>query len=189
VLYLRVVLAACCLVALHATPVDAQRSFAPGVLKLVKPEIDGRDVHSLPMPLPGVSPEYLNEAAQTDWNYVDDTKTLLGQTRRVVFYRDVWQHEFAHLGLRQLNVVASNLSGELRDRNIWYLVFRVRNVGANVSHEAVEDRFGHVDFEPRLNVQQIDSTTLPDRFFPTFRLSGWVQDPQTGTYREINYAD
>ncbi len=186
----RLVLVAAYLVTLIPGLLHAQRSFAPGVLTVIPPEIAGRDVHSLPMPLPGISPDYVNNADQTEWKVINDTQTLMGQTRSVVFHRDVWQHEFSLLGLRQLNIKAANLEGRLRQRNIWYMVFRVRNVGANVSHEAVEDpRFGHVDYEPRLNVENVDSTTLPDRFFATFQLLGWIQNPDTGEYRQVTYSD
>ena len=186
----RLVLAACCIAVLLTTSVQAQKSFAPGVLNVIKPEIDGRDVASLPMPLPGISDEYINQADQIQWNYIDDTETLRGQTRSVIFHRDVWQHEFSFLPLRQLNVTARNLSGEIRDRNIWYMVFRIRNVGANVSHEVIEDpKYGTIDYEPRTNVEKLDPITLPDRFFGSFKLSGWVQDPDTGMYRELTYSD
>lgn len=184
------VLVACCIATLFSNSAEAQRSFAPGVTKLIKPEINGRDVHSLPMSLPGVSQDYIDGARQTQWHFIDDTQTLLGQTRSVVFHRDVWQHEIMFLGLRQLNVTARNLDGQLRDRNIWYLVYRVRNVGASISHEAVEDqKFGHTDYEPRTDAETLDNVVMNDRFFGTFQLSGWVQDPETGIYSEETYSD
>ncbi len=186
----RLVLAACCVAALFTTSAQAQKSFAPGVLKVIKPVINGRDAHSLPMALPGISQEYIDQAEKTQWNTIDDTDTLRGQTRSVIFHRDVWQHEFSFLPLRQLNVTAANLSGELRAKNIWYMVFRVRNVGANVSHELIEDpKFGTIDYEPQQNVKSLDPITLSDRFFGSFQLSGWVQDPDTGEYRELTYSD
>jgi len=186
----RLVLAACCVAALFTTSAQAQKSFAPGVLKVIKPVINGRDAHSLPMALPGISQDYIDQAEKTQWHTVDDTETLRGQTRSIIFHRDIWQHEFSFLPLRQLNVTASNLSGEVRERNIWYLVFRVRNVGANVSHERIEDpKYGTIDYEPQQNVEKLDPITLSDRFFGSFQLSGWVQDAETGEYREITYSD
>ncbi len=186
----RLVLAACCVAALFTTSAQAQKSFAPGVLKVIKPVISGRDAHSLPMALPGISQEYIDQADKTQWNTIDDTDTLRGQTRSVIFHRDVWQHEFSFLPLRQLNVTASNLSGDLKAKSIWYMVFRVRNTGTNVSHELIEDpKFGTIDYEPQKNVKSLDPITLSDRFFGSFQLSGWVQDPDTGEYRELTYAD
>ena len=184
------VLVACCIAALFSNHANAQRPFAPGVFKVVEPIINGRDVNSLPMNLPGISDQYLADGNSADWKTVDDTKTLLGQTRGIVFHRDVFQHEFGHLGLRQLNVTASNLSGQLRDRNIFYLVFRIRNVGSAITHEEVEDpKYGHIDYEPKANPDKMRDTTLSTRFFGNFQLSGWVYDQQTRTYNEVTYAD
>ena len=64
----RLVLAACCVAALFTTSAQAQKSFAPGVLKVIKPVVNGRDAHSLPMALPGISQEYIDQAEKTQWS-------------------------------------------------------------------------------------------------------------------------
>ncbi len=169
---------------LGVSDVAAQRNLAPGVLNVIAPEIDPRDAHSLPMPLPGLeAPEYTP-------NFPPKTATLHGQTQHIVFFRDVWQYEFAFLGLRQLTIETQNTAGQTRDRNIWYMVYRIRNTGAAISHERVEDpKFGHVDYVQEQNPEQVDPVTLPNRFFGRFILEGWVQNTSTGLYTQVQYRD
>jgi hypothetical protein len=126
--------------------------------------------------------------------YVPDTfpesETLYARTRNVVFFRDVWQLEFSFLPLRQLRVEAASGNGEPVGRNIWYLVYRVRNTGVSASHDQVQDpRFGHVDHVINTAPEQVDPITLPGRFFGVFTLTGWVQDVQTGMYSAVEYQE
>jgi hypothetical protein len=162
----------------------AQRKLAPGVLNVVPPEINIRDTHSLPMPLPGLQVE----------PYVPDTfaqsETLYSSTRAVTFFRDVYQYEFSFLPLRQIRVDATTPDGKPRQVNVWYLVYRVRDVGAAVSYKENEDpKYGHIDRELDFQPAKIDENTLPGRFFGVFRLGGWVYDSQAGTYSFVEYKD
>ncbi len=182
-LNLRLGFVCCCICLIGAGNLSAQRKLAPGVLNVIKPSIDLRDVHSLPMPLEGVKAEEYTP------NFPPKTATLYGQTRNVVFFRDVWQFEFSFLGLRQLEIVARNKSGEARKKNIWYMVYRIRNTGQSVSHKDVEDpKFGHVDKEIELSPTELDPLTLSNRFFGRFVLQGWVEDSETGQYKKVSYS-
>lgn len=173
----------CFSIALVNSNVSAQKKFAPRVLKTIAPEIDGRDVHSLPMVMPGL------EVSKFDANYVPKPETLYGQTRNTVFHRDVFQHEFSFLPLRQLNVTASDLDGRIRDKNIWYLYYRVRNVGAYVNHKKVVDpKHGHVEMVAQYDPDDVDPNVMSTRFFGSFELRGWVQDTETGMYTEKSYS-
>lgn len=164
--------------------VQAQRGLAPGVLKVIEPALNLRDAHSLPMPLPGLDVQgYVPEV-------FPQSETLFSQTRQVILFRDVWQHEFAFLPLRQLEIEAVNPDGETRKTNIWYMVYRVRDTGVAVSHTEIEDpKFGHVDRELNQQPDSVDPATLPRRFFGNFILSGWVRDRETGMYTLLEYTD
>ncbi len=180
----RLVCAICLAGGLLAGDLFAQRKLAPGALHVIPPAINLRDAHSLPMPLPGFQSE--------PWKpeVFAESETLHSQTRQVILFRDVWQYEFAFLGLRQFRVEATNPEGQPRQKYVWYLVYRVRDTGAAVSHRDVTDpKFGHVDREIELQPRELDPATLPRRFFGNFVLTGWVQDPQTGMYSLVDYHD
>ncbi len=180
----RLVLALCLAGGLLAGDLFAQRKLAPDVLNVIPPVIDVRDAHSLPMPLPGFQTEPFVPQV------FPESETLYSQTRQVIFYRDLWQLEFTFLGLRQFKVNAVNPDGETRQKNIWYIVYRIRDVGSAVSHRQVQDpKFGHVDTEIVLEPDAVNPETLPQRFFGNFILNGWVQDPRTGMYSLIEYKD
>lgn len=181
---LRMAIASMCFCALIAGDALAQRKLAPGVLKVIPPRIDARSAHSLPMPLPGL------KAEEYQPNFPPKSATLYGQTRHIVMFRDVWQHEFAFLGLRQLEIEAENERGQKVPKNVWYMVYRIRNVGAGLSHEQIKDpKFGHLEHQLKQDPESLDVNTLSDRFFGRFYLEGWVQDAKTGMYSRVRYAD
>lgn len=173
------------------TPAWGQRPLAPGVLKVIPAEIDQRDAHSLPMSVPGlVAPSYIPEV-------FPETDTLHASTRQVVMFRDVYQYEFAFLPLRQIKVNAINTAGDNRQVNVWFLPFRVRDVGATITHESFQDpKFGFTDSEPKAGVDQLDANVLHKRFFGNFVLTGWVQTYENGPggeqvpkYHEVEYQN
>ena len=167
-----------CFVTSGGTAQGQAKRLAPGVLKVIPAEPDVRDSYSLPTVLPGLS------VNSFDGNFVSDRDTLHGQTRNVVFFRDVWQYEFAFLGLRQLCYKQNN---EFGHRNIWYLVYRVRNTGANLTYEEVKEdpRFTHLKSELKRNE---DNYSRTEKFVPRFTLKGWVQK-DIGVHEEVAYRD
>ena len=167
-----------CFVTSGGTAQGQAKRLAPGVLKVIPAEPDVRDSYSLPTVLPGLS------VNSFDGNFVSDRDTLHGQTQNVVFFRDVWQYEFAFLGLRQLCYKQNN---EFGHRNIWYLVYRVRNTGANLTYEEVKEdpRFTHLKSELKRNE---DNYSRTEKFVPRFTLKGWVQK-DIGVHEEVAYRD
>jgi hypothetical protein len=117
----------------HAQLTDAPRPFAPGVLKVIPPDLRPEDSFSPPLRVPGIT------ATTFDGNYVAQSDTLHGQSQKVVFYRDVWALEFATLGLRQIELKVRMPDGEVRRRNFFYLPYRIRNVGQSLTYEQVKE--------------------------------------------------
>ncbi len=156
------------------------KRLAPGVLKVIAPNIDARDSYSLPLPLEDL------DAKPYAPNYAPVTDTLYGQTQSVVFFRDVWQYEFAFLGLRQAKLKLATVNGT-ETKNVWYLVYRIRNTGASISYEPVREdqRFEHVK-----NTLKRDSEDfqVSSKFLPQFYLHGWVRQAD-GSFREVRYRD
>lgn len=164
---------------LNCGTTEAQvKKLAPGVLKVIPAEPDVRDSYSLPTALPGLT------SSSFEGNYVSGRDTLHGQTRNIVFFRDVWQYEFAFLGLRQLCFRQNNQFGH---RNIWYMVYRVRNTGANLTYEEVKEdpRFSHM----KADLKRDDSAfTRNEKFLPRFTLRGWAQTGKN-QFEEVAYRD
>jgi hypothetical protein len=146
------------------------KPFAEGVLNVIEPDLAARESYSLPMPLPGLN------AKEYDPNFSPKQDTLYGQTRNIVFFRDVWNYEFAFLGLRQI---------EVQGKNVWYMVYRIRNTGATLSYEQVKEdpRFDHMKYELKRNEKVLNVVD----FLPRFSLEGWVG--KNGDYDRVVYRD
>ena len=74
----------------------------------------------------------------------------------------------------------------MKEKLVWYMVYRLRNTGVSVTHNAVEDpKFGHVDQELVENTGNLDPNPLSNRFIGRFYLEGWVNDSKTGMYSKV----
>lgn len=180
-------LAFACLIAIATSALgqtNKPRELAPGVLKVVPLAVDTADSQTLRMPLPDL------DAKQYTPNTFSTSQTLFGSTRDVVLFRDIWQYEFAFLGLRQIELNVPVADGKVAKKNVWYLVYRVRNVGKTISYDKITDQLAGTDqHEIVYDRTEVDPSTLPGRFFPVFTLVGWVNNPETGDYDRVEYAD
>lgn len=157
------------------------RPFAKGVLKTIPINLNPRDTHSLPVRLTGV------DSKPWQPNTFAADKTLEGRAQQVTLYRDpVWEYEFSFLPLRQETVNIPNQSGELKNTNVWYMVFRVRNTGASMSYKDVKQGEGSDRIVKKL---QLNSPVDPDeiQFIPRFLLDGWVENEVDGKYQRVAY--
>jgi hypothetical protein len=158
------------------------RKLAPGVLKDIPSQVDVRDSFSLPMPLPGLKAEqYTPEQRSAD-------ETLYGLTHRTILYRDVWQYDFAFTGLRQISVTEKGANGIERSRNVWYIVYRVRDLGETLSYEEVKKnpKFNQVSHILKKG-EAIDTENR--QFLPRFSLEGWVFNPLKKVYEKVAVSD
>ncbi len=156
------------------------KTHAPGVLKVVPASIDVRDSFSLPMTLEGL------DAAQYSPHFAPVLDTLHGQSQNVVFFRDVWQYEFAFLGLRQAKLPLTTANGSL-NKNVWYMVYRIRNTGVNISYDQIQEdqRFEHIKNDLKRNS---DDFEIESKLVLHFYLNGWVED-EDGQFKEVRYRD
>lgn len=155
------------------------RRLAPGVLKVIPPSLDARDTVSLPGPMPGV------EAMEYTPKLRSSKETLHGLAQRVVFFREVWGYEFAFTGLRQTTLNIPTANG-VRAQNVWYLVYRVRNLGNSLSFEEIkkDPNFAYLTKDLRRNAS-VDQRN----FLPRFSLEGWVFDDIAKKYSYVTYRD
>lgn len=156
------------------------RPLAPGVLKTIPIYQQAAEAFSLPMPMPGLN------ATEYQPKTLSKEQTLHGQAHRVILYRDnVWELEFSFIGLRQAKIKIPTAGGKLVEKNIWYLVYRIRNTGKTLTFAKVKQNpeFDHVKHDLRYD-QPIDKKI---DFRPQFTLSGLVAN--RGKYRQVSYTD
>ena len=160
---------------------DAPRPLAKGVLKTVPENLDPRDMFSLPMAMPDLN------ATKFDPNTIAQKKTLFGQSRSVVMFRNnVWQYEFSFTGLRQAKLRIPTGNGKAATRNYWYMVYRIRDTGQTMTINDVKQnpKFDHItkeiDFDKSIASQA-------KKFLPRFTLEGWV--PVNKGYQKVSYRD
>jgi hypothetical protein len=158
------------------------RTLAPGVVIDIPSNVDARDSFSLPMPLPNLN---LNKYEPKEGS-VDET--LYGLAHRVIMFRDVWQLDFAFKGLRQAEIKIASADGTVGRRNVWYMVYRIRDLGETMTYEKVKD---NPEFDlVRHELKQGEKVADESRYFlPRFSLEGWVFDLQSKTYKKVAYRD
>ena len=165
--------------AAQTDPGNGGRRLAPGVLKVIPPALNARDTVSLPGPMPGITAtEYIPKLRSSK-------DTLFGMSQRVVFFRDVWEYEFAFTGLRQATLDIPTANGNAR-QHVWYLVYRVRNLGSSLSFEEVkkDPDFAYLTKDLRRN-----ETVAQRNFLPRLTLEGWVFDDSAKKYSPVKYRD
>jgi hypothetical protein len=122
-------------VAANAIPVPAPGDFAPGVLTTIPPSVDREDVistHDIPEIL-------ADKSFQWTPSSTTKSRTLFEMAKDAVFINDVWCLEFAFKPLRMIEVDVPQPSGRVQRKNIWYMVYRVRNTGAGLTGKANDD--------------------------------------------------
>ena len=163
------------------TRASQTRALAPGVLKTIPTKLDPRDTYSLPIPMPGISPD--------DWtpNLFPTDETLIGKSNQVTLYRDpVWEFEFSFLPLRQEKVKLPSAVGGLENRVVWYLVVRVRNTGSAMTYKDERQSPDTEHIVRKLQYDKpIDSADID--FTPRFVLQGWIEDEAAGQYKKVEY--
>lgn len=132
---------------------------APGVLKVIPAEPVEADTASGPREFVEVT----RVAPQWQPHYAAETETLAGMAQRTTFRRPVWQLEFAFKPVRLLTVPILQGDGTAKARHIWYLLYRLRNTGGQLTPVAEKDEFGHDRFV-------LQPTERELRFFPVFVL-------------------
>lgn len=161
-----------------------QRQIDPRALIKIPVNQNPRDSFSLPKKLPGL------DAPQYDPVFLSVKDTLNWLGKGVIFYHDVFEYEFTFVGgLRQSVLEVPDLAKrETNRKNIWYIIFRIRDRGNTITYEKVRK---NPEFEHLLSEIRFDRPIPPeDKFFkPRFILSGSIYDPVTESYQRVEYVD
>jgi hypothetical protein len=166
-----------------AQPATEPRPLAPGVLKSMPPQLDARDSFTPAMMVPGLT------ATKFEGNFTPNAATLQGQSNDVFLFRNVWHHDFATLGLRQIQLGFRNPEGQVVVKHFWYLVYRVRDLGKSLSYEEVVEETGFEQTKKQLQRDTLAGGEVNGtRITPQFSLEGWVLKGED-QYERVAYAD
>jgi hypothetical protein len=143
-------------------PAARPRQLSPGVLTVISPERKDGETSIGPTPLV----EITVGIPDLDWtpNFEPKSQTLLERAKRVHFRHPVWCLEFAFKPLRMIEIEIPQPSGAMQRKQVWYMVYRVKNIGYDVSPVIVEP-------VPGLKTAKSERVNYPTRrFIPHFLL-------------------
>jgi hypothetical protein len=174
---------ACCLLAVVATalllaaePVHAQtRRLAPGVLTTITPQPQEEELYTGPQPLTEV-PIAIPGLEYTP-NLRAKTRTLLEQSKGTTLRRTIWNLEFSFKPMRMIEVEIPQANARMQRKLIWYMVYRVRNLGGHwrslEKEEIFKEGLKHITYgkEVTNQVTLFNQQTESLRFMPHFVLA------------------
>ncbi len=133
------------------------RKLGPGVETTISPKFDAKDTvteHDIV--------EIQSAGQEIEWKpeTQSPSSTLKALTQNIPFRRSVWYLEFTYKPLRMIDVELPTKEGRMEKKTVWYLVYRVKNLGGHLQPAAKDD--GHIHEN-----QLVD---YPVGFFPQFVL-------------------
>ena len=147
----------------------APRKLASGVMTVVSPDQNSEDTSLGPFDLDFVAkhPELVWAAPDFPENkphFASPSETLLALSRGVTFRHAVWALEFSFKPVRLIEVDIPQIGGKLERKVVWYLVYKVRYIGEDLSPKIDDQQGGDVPESP--NRVRVDSV----RFLPRFAM-------------------
>jgi len=151
---------------------DGFRTLAPGVLTVIPADLALDDAIQR-----GELFEVTQGLAGLAWQpkWAPASATLVELARQQEFPRDVWCLEFAFKPPRSITVKVPGPGGP-RETTVWYVIYRVRNVGGRRVEQSADDPVERT----------VESTEQPIRFLPHFVLEsreGLGRDAGLSEYR------
>jgi hypothetical protein len=157
--------------------------FAPGVLTTIPPELDRADAMSVHDVVELRANQEL-DWQPSEWLTWDSAtaaptnRTLFEMAQNAAFPHNVWCLEIAFKPLRMIEVDVPQNSGRIQRKQIWYLVYRVRNTGAGIVGEVRDDA----------SFETVDAPSGPVRFIPQFVLASQERQGEAPAVRKA-YLD
>lgn len=116
-----------------ATPdpnASSQRTLAPGVLTVIPPAPQEAEMFSGPRPL--VELPLNSPGLDYSPNFTPKSSTVFERSKEVTFRRAIWNLEFAFKPVRMIYVDVPQPTGKMQRKLVWYMVYRVRNIGGHL---------------------------------------------------------
>jgi len=117
----------------------AGRRLAPGVLTVVGVESEEAETFSGPRHLV----ELVSQAPEWTPNFTPENQTLLELAKNSTLRRTVWQFEFSYKPMRLVYLDVADGQGGSRRQPVWYLLYRLRNIGGHLQPTVEKDPFGN----------------------------------------------
>jgi hypothetical protein len=108
-----------------STAAPAARQLAPGVMTTIEPSFEPADTVSTH----DIVEIRANPALQWKPEYLSIANTLHGKAANVKFRRDIFCLEISFKPLRMIEADVPNKNGGIERKQVWYLVYKVRNTG------------------------------------------------------------
>lgn len=100
-----------------------------------------------------------------------DTQTLRFYADKTQFHRSVWSLEFAFLPMRMIQIDFPTANGKLQQKMVWYMVYRVQNLGQHLQPSLNADGVWEVKPSDQPTTTEGGVAKPIDiRFVPTFSL-------------------
>lgn len=148
-----------------AGPGLSARKLASGVMTVVTPDQNSEDTALGPFDLDLVAkhPELAWAAPDFPENkphFASPSETLLALSKDVIFRHAVWGLEFSFKPVRLIEADVPQANGKLQRKVVWYLVYKVRYVGEDLSPTIAAEVPGNPD---KVKVESV-------RFLPRFSM-------------------
>lgn len=157
-----------------------KRTLAPGVLTVIPAKPEEEEMFSGPAALVEI-PAEISGLDYTP-NFAPKSATVLEQSKVATLRRTIWNLEFGFKPMRMVIVDVPQTTGKAQKKLIWYMVYRVKNLGGHIKPkevaETVSDSIEHKRFEIETTnqVEVFGRTGTTLRFFPHFVLASREHD-------------
>jgi hypothetical protein len=168
--------------AAQPTSVAAPIEFAPGVLTTIDAAPQNEEMFTGPRALAEVP--IAIEDLEYEPKLNAKAATVFERAKNVTLRRTIWNLEFTFKPLRMIYVDIPQPSGKMQRKLVWYMVYRVRNLGGHMKPKPVEEKIDresafvgadlvHTTYEAEKTdeVELFGRPTKELRFFPHFVLA------------------
>lgn len=179
-----------------AAPSKADFWIESGVLKVIPTNGQPSETFTDPHPLvelttnqklPNWTPNFTYKG-NDEQDKVHKGSTLREIASKVINRRSIWNLEFAFKPLRMIEVDIPQPSGKMQRKQLWYMVYRVKNTGYHLNFKPEFDAWNHKTYA----VERINHAV---HFFPHFVLQAHVpkvevvDGKRVETYQTKEYLD
>lgn len=106
---------------------QTRRQFASGVLTTIPPEPQAEEMFSGPRPL--VELPIVIKDLQYEPQLAAKSSTVFEQSQKALLRRTIWNLEFSFKPIRMIKVDVPQATGRMQRQLVWYMVYRIRNLG------------------------------------------------------------
>lgn len=141
---------------------QSRREFAPGVLTTIAPAPQAEEMFTGPGPL--VEVPIAIKDLQYEPKLAALSSTVYERSRSAVMRRTIWNLEFSFKPMRMIQVDVPQASGRMQKKLVWYMVYRVRNLGQHMQPKGLitPEKIAAAGRDPNEEVLQLVSPAVPD---------------------------